>query len=106
MISEHMTGRVHTHCVEGEYHIPKIHFPSLAVIYVMQVYYVQPHKCTHTSPDIGWVSVCPRRNSASTGMTSVDPAGKGNFHTERQQASQAPVLLPVQKGIETDRQKF
>lgn len=77
------------HCVEGTCHVPKIHFPALQFFgYFLQVYYVQLHKRTHTFPDIVWVSVCPCSDSASTGMTSVHPMGKGNFHTDRQQASQ------------------
>lgn len=37
-------------------------------------------------PDVSWVSVCPNSDCASTGMTSVHPAGKADFHTDKRRA--------------------
>lgn len=37
-------------------------------------------------PDVSWVSVCPSSDCASTGMTSVHPPGKADFHTDRRRA--------------------
>lgn len=92
MISEHMTGRViATHlisiimCTENVMYPECIFQPCSYLVISCRFMSNRTNTLTHPLTSAGSRYVL---DSASTGMTSVHPAGKSNFHTDRRQASQ------------------